>query len=166
MLIEHSGPGKYLLGALEAAPEIIAHLLRDLSDKEADFRPDAKRFTLREMMAHLADWEPIFLARLQRTRDEDEPFLTDVDEGKLALEHDYAHDYAHSDLVEHLRLFTQCRAQMVAFTRDLAPAAWQQVCHHERAGRLTLEGLVTLIVLHDAYHLRQVTQWREQYSQR
>ena len=43
------------------------------------------------MLAHLADWEPIFLERFQRTRREAEPILPDYDEGRIALERDYAH---------------------------------------------------------------------------
>lgn len=162
MLIEHPGLRSYLLGALEAAPEVFDSLLQNLSGDEADFRPDPARFSLREVMAHLADWDVIFLERLTRTRDENEPSLPDVDEGQLVLEH----DYAHADVKEQLRLFGERRAQLVAFARELPLEAWQRVCRHERAGRLTLEGLATLIPLHDAYHLRQVTQWRASYAGR
>lgn len=160
MLIEHPGLRSYLLGALEASPELFTHLLHDLRDEEADFRPDPTRFTLREVMAHLADWDDIFLGRLQRTRDEHEPFLPDLDEGRLVLDH----NYSTSDVKEQLRLFGERRRQIVDFARQLSPQGWQRFCQHERAGRLSLEALVTLIPLHDAYHLRQVVQWRQRYS--
>lgn len=79
MLIEHPSLNNYLLNALEATPEVFERLLRNLSEAEADFRPDAARFSIREVMAHLADWDAIFLERLQRTRDEHEPVLPDID---------------------------------------------------------------------------------------
>lgn len=161
MLIEHPGLRKYLLSALEATPGILEHLLHGLCNEEADFRPDAARFSIREVMAHLADWDAIFLERLQRTRDEEEPLLEDLDEGQLAVER----DYAHADLLEQSRIFRERRAQTVEFARTLSPHEWQCPCQHQRVGRLTLEALATLIPLHDAYHLQQVVEWRRLYEE-
>src|SRR3712207_1628089 len=91
----------YLLGALEGAPDLFDHLLRGLTDEEADRRPDPERFTLREMMAHLADWEEVFARRMALTRDEEYPILQGYDEGQWAIDH----DYAHADLATQARLF-------------------------------------------------------------
>lgn len=159
MLTEHPGPRKYLLGALESTPEVLSFLLHGLSDEEADCRPDADRFTLREVVAHLADWDAIFLERMRRARDEHEPFLPDIDEGQLAIEH----DYARSSFAEQLRLFTERRASLAEFARALEPRHWPRLCEHERIGRVSLEALAALIPLHDAYHLKQAVQWREDY---
>jgi uncharacterized damage-inducible protein DinB len=162
MLVEHPGPRKYLLGALETAPEIFRRLLQNLSDEEADFRPDPERFTLREAIAHVADWDAIFLTRMKRTRDEDTPFLPDIDEGQLALDH----GYALLDPMQQVQVLAERRALLVDFARGLAPEEWQRVAVHERAGRLTLEGLATLVALHDTYHVRQAVQWREAFARR
>lgn len=162
MLVEHSGPRFYLLGALEATPEVLEHLLRDLTDEEADFRPDAARFTIREVAAHLADWDAIFLKRLQRTRDENEPFLRDIDEGQLSIEN----DYAGADVGEQLLLFRARRALLCDFANEVLIQQWQRFCQHQRVGRLTLEALVTLIPLHDAYHLRQIVEWRQMFAEK
>ena len=160
MLIEHPGLNSYVMNALEATPEVFERLLRDLSEEEADFRPDAARFSIREVMAHLADWDAIFLERLQRTRDEDEPFLPDIDEGQLVLDHQYARTHPQ----EQCRLFGERRTRTVEFARALVLQDWQRPCAHERAGRLTLEALLTLIVLHDAYHARQIVAWRNAWQ--
>ena len=162
MLIEHPGLNTYLINALEAAPEIFERLLRDLSEEESDFRPDAARFSIREIMAHLADWDTIFLERLQRTRDEHEPFLPDIDEEQLVFDHQYARTHPQ----EQWRLFGERRRQIVEFARALAPQDGQRLCTHERAGRLTLECLLVLIPLHDTYHMRQVVQWRQAFEAR
>lgn len=162
MLTEHSGPRFYLLGALAATPKVLEHLLRDLSEAEADFTPDAVRFTIREVAAHLSDWDVIFLERMQRTRDEDEPFLRDSDEGQLAIEN----DYAGADVGKQLCLFRQRRALLCDFANEVSTQQWQRFCQHQRVGRLTLEALVTLIPLHDAYHLRQIVEWRRAFTAR
>ena len=72
----------YLLLDLESAPDVLARLLADTSEPAVyDRRPDPDRFTLREMVAHLADWEAVFLDRLSKTRDEENATLQGLDEG-------------------------------------------------------------------------------------
>jgi len=55
----------YLLLDLDSAPDVLARMLQGVTDPAVfDARPDPARFTLREMVAHLADWEAVFLRRL------------------------------------------------------------------------------------------------------
>lgn len=150
----------YLFGALEASPELLEDALDGLTDEDADRRPDPERFTLREVAAHLADWENVFAERMRRTRDEDEPVLPAIDEEKLALDH----DYAHADWRAKLREFREGRARIVAFLHGLPPEHWQRVAHRPRIGALTLEAQAVLIALHDMYHLRQASQWRRIFA--
>src|SRR5205823_12464234 len=100
-----------------------------------DFRPDPDRFTLREMVAHLADWEPIFMERFQRTRSETEPRLPDYDEGKIAIER----DYAHSDPIANLARFRAGRASLVTFLQSLDDADWERTGDREPYGPMRSE---------------------------
>jgi hypothetical protein len=61
MLVEYSYTQRYLFTALESTPFLFTQSLRDLTSHEADLRPDPQRFSIREIMAHLAHWEEIFL---------------------------------------------------------------------------------------------------------
>jgi hypothetical protein len=156
MLVEYKYFKNYLLSALEGSPTVFAHVLKGITVEEADRRPDPERFTIREVMAHLADWEPVFHERLRRTRDENEPTLAVIDEGKLAIDH----DYAHSDLQEQIHLFAERRAVTVAMVRDFTPEQWKRTANRPNIGAMTMEAMVTLIPLHDMYHIRQITEWR------
>src|SRR5258705_4276683 len=91
---------KYLVVALGGMPDVAERLLKDLhtEDPRWDFRPDPARFTLREVVAHLADWEPIHRERIQRMLEEDNPMLPDVDETKTSVDNDYAHSDPHGSL--------------------------------------------------------------------
>ena len=151
----------YLLAGLEATPELLEAALDGLSDEEVDRRPDPQRFTLREMIAHLADFEAIFAERMRRTRDEDQPTLPGYDEGQLVIEHDYAHADWRAKLAE----FGQGRARTLALLRGLPPDAWDRVAHRTEIGPLTLEGQAILVAAHDMYHLRQATAWRRIFAQ-
>ena len=156
MLVESKYFKNYLIGELKGSPAVFARLLEGITEEEADRQPDPARFTIREVMAHLADWEPVFHERLRRTRDENEPTLAVIDEARLAIDH----DYAHSDLKEQMRLFAERRAETVAMVRDFRPEQWQRMANRPNIGLMTMEAMVALIPLHDMYHIRQIIQWR------
>ncbi len=147
---------KYLLHALEGTPDVLEALLQNADNW--DFTPDAERFTLREIVAHLADWEPVCLERFTRMRDEDEPQLPNWDENAMAIEH----DYAHAEPQEQLRLFRERRAATLELLRALPEDAWGRIGHREIFGTITIEGQVALMLGHDGYHTQQVAQWLRQ----
>ncbi len=157
MLTEYPYARNYLFTALEAAPALFGHLLRGLTEQEADRRPDPERFTIREVMAHLADWEPVFLDRLTRMRAEDHPILPGYDEGQRAIDRGYAQTDWHAQGL----LFAERRRETLAFLQSCAPQDWGRAADRPEIGVLTIEAQALLIPLHDTYHLRQVAQWRE-----
>ena len=142
----------YLLLDLECAPAVLARLLADVTDPAAwDRRPDPDRFTLREMVAHLADWDGVFLGRMTQTRDEENAALRGLDEGQVAIDH----DYAHADPQECLMRYEAGREKIVAFLRALSPEQWGRVGTHTEVGPISLETQAVLIAVHDGYHRQQ-----------
>jgi hypothetical protein len=148
---------RYLTVALAGTPDVLEALLKDRTSDDPlwDFRPDPDRFTLREAVAHLADWEPIFLERFQRTLRETEPLLPDYDEGQIAIER----DYAHSDPRANLARFRTGREALTAFLRSLEAADWERIGIREPYGPMTLGTQATQTLAHDGYHTQQVAQW-------
>lgn len=148
---------KYFLSALNASPEVLEAFLKALpaDDPRWDLRPDPERFTLREIVAHLADWDPVFTARMERTVKEELPFIPDMDEGQVALDHDYAHQDPHAALAR----FRTARAALVVFLSGLTDADWSRVAVKEIHGPVTLERQAVMILAHDGYHMEQVVQW-------
>lgn len=141
---------KYLIDGIEATPEVLAALLADV---DWDSKPEPGRFSAREMIAHVADWDVIWLQRLQRTREEDNPFLPSVDEGQVAAER----NYAGQDPSANLDRLGKTRPLIVGFLRTLPEDAWDRTAHREFIGDLTLLQLAMTILGHDAYHIRQST---------
>lgn len=156
MLVEYPYVRNYLFTALDSGPVLVAALLSGLTEKEADRRPDPNRFTIREILAHLADWDPVFFGRMQRTCAEDHPTLPGYDEGQWAIDH----KYTQSDWREQLALFTARRQELTAFLRSRAAEDWARTADRPEIGILTLEAQAVLIPLHDSYHLRQIAEWR------
>lgn len=148
---------KYLIAALSGLPDVAERLLAGLhtDDPRWDFRPDPARFTLREVVAHLADWEPIHRERIRRMLEEDNPLLPDVDEQKTAIDNDYAHSDPHGSL-EWIR---GGRQKVVQLLETLGAEEWERPGFRDPVGPVTIEVLATFIAAHDGYHLRQIAQW-------
>ncbi|MBL8065260.1 MAG: DinB family protein [Chthonomonadaceae bacterium] len=149
---------KYAVDGISTSPILFSSLLGSFSadDPVWDRRPEPDRFTLREMVAHLADWDPIFVGRVERTRDEDNPFLASVDEGQLCAER----DYAQQSPVENLDRLARSRPKLAELFRSLSESDWDRTAHREFVGDVTMFELAALVLGHDAYHLRQAADYR------
>jgi hypothetical protein len=148
----------YLLQDLAATPEILNHMLSSsISPAIWDRRPDPERFTLREIIAHLADWENVFQERLRQTRDEDQPIFIAYNPAQLALDH----DYAHTDPQICLAQYSERRQATLALLHSMTPAQWDRSGRHGEVGPVTATEQAVMMSGHDGYHLRQVVQWME-----
>lgn len=143
----------YLVGAIAAAPVIFERLLGHVPEAALDARPDPERFTIREVMCHLADWEPFFLERLQGTVSADDYRIVAYDEGQLAIDH----DYAHQDVGAALARFKAGRERYCAYVATLDGAALDRTAYHPERGRLTAGDLIAIVVGHDVYHIEQIS---------
>jgi len=147
-----------LLVALEGTPDVVYGLLGSLDahDPIWDYLPEPERFTLREIVAHLVDFEPVWLDRLARTREADGTSFELVDPSKLAADN----DYPHSDPIVNLSLFRERRTKIVDLIKTFTEEDWDKVAVlSPPVGPLSL-GLQSLyITVHDAYHTGQIAQW-------
>ncbi|MBS1723888.1 MAG: DinB family protein [Armatimonadetes bacterium] len=150
------GVRNYLVTGIEGTPAVLKSLFADWREDDArwDERPDPERFTMREMIAHVADWDPIFLQRVSRLRSEDNPMLESVDEGELAKER----DYASQSPTQNLRRLEGSRPELVALLRSMSESEWDRVGHRGGIGDVTMFDLVVTILGHDGYHTKQAAE--------
>ncbi|MHB8635381.1 MAG: DinB family protein [Fimbriimonadaceae bacterium] len=143
----------YIRNALRCNPIIIERLVGRLPVSAYDERPDPDRFTIREVVCHLADWEPFFLERLKGAVSTDNFQITAYDEGQLALDN----DYAHQDVQDALRRYKTGRDAYVALVATLTDDSLDRPAFHPEQGRLTAGDLINIVVGHDVYHIEQIT---------
>jgi uncharacterized damage-inducible protein DinB len=146
----------YVLHGLSATPVVLETLLNGITEDEADYRPDPERFTIREALAHMADWEPIWRERIRLIAETDDPFLPGYDEGQWAIDN----DYAHSVVAEQVAKFRAGREALTAYLRGLSPEAWERTGRHEEWKQMSIANLAALVLGHDGYHTRQIIEWR------
>ena len=148
----------YLKCGLLATPEVIATLLSgiDSGNDIWDVRPDPDRFTLREVLAHLADWEVIWLSRMTRIIEENVPDLPGIDEGEMAIDNDYG---AQDPLDNQIR-FKEGREKLVAFLERISDDDWRRVgIRSPDIGRLPIDEMAAMVLGHDGYHTLQIVDW-------
>ena len=148
----------YAIKALTASPKVLATLLHDITEAEADRRPDPERFTLREAVAHLADWEPIWLGRLRAIAEEENSALPGYDEEQFAIDH----DYVHTDILERAMRYADGRALLAEYVEAAKPEVWARSGVHGEMGPITFAELVMLVLAHDGYHAKQVVEFRHE----
>jgi hypothetical protein len=147
----------YLLQGIEGTPDTLRGLLHTLpaGDPRWDAVPDPQRFSLRGVLAHLADYEDVMAERFGRMLAENHPTLPDWDPGAAATEG----GYDSRDPFESLSKIAESRPALVSRLRELPPESWLRTALREGVGDVTVEELLALMLFHDAYHLRQAAQW-------
>lgn len=141
---------QHVLTAMGATPHVVQRLVECCPlESPAWDTVVPGRFTPREHIAHMADWEEVFFERLRLTVEEDEPIVPNPDETALSIER----LYAQSDPREKAELFARRREALVEFLRARQPQDWARVGVHPKNGRMSLEAQAVHVIGHDGYHL-------------
>lgn len=145
----------YLLKGLELSPALVEPVVRAVSADRYDEKIDPERFSFREAVAHLADWELVNLERIRRTVEEPGCTVPGLDEGQRAIDN----DYASSDPIVQAGVFSANRQSTLTYLRSVDDEDWEKVSFHSERGRQTLYELATTILGHDVVHAEQFAQY-------
>lgn len=151
----------YTLTAITGTPDVLERLLDGIASTDSvwDRRPDPERFTLREIAAHLADWNGVWQERITRIRDEEEPRLVVRRPDDVGRE---SGSFLAAPADSLLR-FRASRAELLPILRSLEGAQWERageiIGHPSASGMVSIESWLLVILGHDGYHLRQIAEW-------
>ena len=143
----------YLLKSLRDGIDAIEMIVRLLPADRLDIPTEEGRFSPREVVAHMADWEPRLRARLEGAKAQPGVAVLVWDEGELATEN----RYSESNLDEQIELLESEREKTISFLRSLGADDWRLHFQHPEYGRLTIEDQASFFLGHDAYHLEQLS---------
>jgi hypothetical protein len=144
---------QYVMSALEFGPIVMERVIGQLDPTVLDQPTSSDRFTPREVIAHLADWEPILHGRIKQTVDRPGSTLVAYDEGERAVQQ----NYAAADPAESAKSFIKHRAETVAYLKTLDKADWDKASVHPERGSITVREWASALVGHDMYHIEQLT---------
>jgi uncharacterized damage-inducible protein DinB len=140
-----------------AGPDLLRQAVAGMSVEELDARPVPGKWSTRQVVCHIADFEPIYADRMKRVIAEDQPtfFGGDPDVFAASLAYD---NRAVEDEIE---LVSVVRRNMAAILRTISDDAFQRTGNHSEDGSLSLETLLRRITAHIPHHARLINEKRD-----
>jgi uncharacterized damage-inducible protein DinB len=142
----------YLLPVLGAGPRVLGYLWRQLPKDAWDVPTHSGRFTPREVMAHMADWEPIFLERMQVAVANPGSAVVAYDEVARAHERGYGEWDPAASLIS----WSEAREETGRWLAGLDVDQWRATSEHPEKGVMSVYDQATMLLGHDLYHLDQL----------
>lgn len=144
--------GKDPLKTLAATPARLKSLVKGLTPAQLARRVNKDKWSIHEILAHLADCEVIFTARCRWIAFEDNPTLTPFDQDKWSNGRQREKEPA-AETLERFRVLRQ--AQLRLF-RSTPKADFERAGQHLERGRVTLGLTMRTAAGHDINHLGQI----------
>ena len=142
---------EYLAGA-----ELLRQSVAGMTPEQLDARPVPGKWSTRQVVCHIADFEPIYADRMKRVIAEQHPtfFGGDPDTFAAALAYDKR------PVQDDLELVAAVRRHVATILRTLSEADFQRTGNHSQDGSVTLETLLKRITGHVPHHVRFIEEKR------
>jgi hypothetical protein len=137
---------------LAATPSKLSTLLADVSSMMLTCRPAPTKWSVAEIVAHLADTEAVVGYRLRMMLSTPGAPIQAVDQDAWAT----IGNYAARNVQQSLALFRLLREWNLGLLNTLDAAQWQQYGVHSERGVETVVDTAALYAGHDLSHLRQI----------
>jgi hypothetical protein len=140
------------LAVLAEMPEAIEVAVRGLDDARLRRPEKPGKWSVLEVVAHLADSEIVLGWRFRHMLGDREPQISGYDQDAWAERF----HYRDADLDTALALFRAVRASNLRLLRAASPADLERVGNHAERGRESVGQLLELVAAHDLVHRRQI----------
>lgn len=144
----HALPG---LAVLEQTPIIIEKILWAANDDLMQWKPSPERWSIGEVLGHLADVEITFRGRVQKMLDHNNPPLEPYDQNAAYAAGKYA-----GKARENLKLFCHERDRTLSWLRYVPAAMVERTGQHAALGPISVGHIMNEWSLHDMGHIRQI----------
>jgi DinB superfamily len=149
-----------LLERYRRGAELLAVVLTGVFGEEEDFVPAPGKWSVRQIVAHLADAEMVGAHRFRQVIAEDNPTLIAYDQDKWTANLDYARRKPKTSL----ETFRRIRAENHELLKGLPEESFDRAGNHTENGRMTLRQLLEGYAGHAESHARQLQEIREEYK--
>jgi len=141
-------------------PELLAVVLTGVYGEEIDFAPAPGRWSIRQIVAHLADTEIVAAQWFRQVLAEENPRLGDFDQDAWANHL----DYARRQPKQSLESFRRLRGENYELLKEVNESAFARVGIHTARGPVSLRELVDSRAAHVESHARQLQAIRDEYK--
>lgn len=152
-MVEAKGPAESILSVLEQTPIIMEKMLLGVSEETLRWKPAPERWSVSEVLGHLAGTEELFRERTRKMIEEDTPQLAPFDQNAA-----YAAGKYSGPGRENLKKFCHERDRSLSWLRYLPAGAISRPGVHGELGRITVDELWHEWAFHDLGHIRQIAE--------
>ena len=139
--------------------KILREAIEGLSEEELRFKPALDKWSIHQILIHMADSEMVSTQRLKKVLSEEEPLLMSIDQDAWAN----TLGYEQLDREQYLLLFQLLRSSMLPILAQLTSEQFERVGNYADAGRFTFKELLEYRVQHVRGHLAQIEQVKKVY---
>jgi hypothetical protein len=144
--------GKQPLAVLAATARKLARLIKGVPAGKLRRRPAGDKWSIGEIMAHLADAEIVIGFRLRMVLGAPGTPITAYDQDSWVT----SGHYEKRDPRKSLELFRVVREANLALLKSLTAEQWKHYGMHSERGQETVEHIVRMTAGHDLNHLQQI----------
>ncbi|HTD25265.1 MAG TPA: DinB family protein [Terriglobales bacterium] len=144
--------GKEPLALQQTTPKKLSALLKGKTKKRLMRRPAPGKWSVVEIVAHLADAEIAISWRLRQILSSNAIPIQAYDQDSWAT----TLDYAHRDSKQSLEDFRVLRNSNVALLKTVPRKLWENYGIHQERGNESVAHIVRMIAGHDLNHLQQI----------
>ena len=150
-----------LLERYRRGAEVLAVALTGVFGEEEDFITAPGKWSIRQLMAHLADADLVGAHRFRQLIAEDNPTIVAFDQDKWTANLDYSRRKVKGSL----ETFRRLRAENYELLKELPESAYRRTGNHTERGIITLGQMLEGYAGHAESHARQLQHIREAYKQ-
>jgi hypothetical protein len=150
-----------LMERFRRGPEVLAVVLTGVFGEEEDFVPAPGKWSIRQVLAHLADSELVMAHRFRQVIAEDNPTLIAFDQDAWARNLDYARRKPKLSL----ETFRRISGENHELLSGLPESAFERSGNHSERGPITLLSLTETAAAHAESHARQAQSIRDAYKE-
>jgi uncharacterized damage-inducible protein DinB len=151
------------LDEAEKSPKQIAAAVSGLPDKTLRYKPSPDKWSILEILGHLADIEIVYAYRLRQMLADEEPVIAPMDQNAWARNLRYL-EAAPAELVA---LYGLNRHHNLRLLRRLTPGDLEKAAFHpEHKREVTVAEVVQMMSGHGANHLEQIERLKKEAVKR
>ena len=140
-----------------AGPQALRDAIAGMTPEQIDSAPVPDKWSTRQVICHLADFEPVYADRMKHVIAEDEPPFAGGFHQQFA---DHL-AYDQRDIEEEIKLMDVTRSQMARILRSLPAEAFERTGIHSVDGPMTLRTLLERITGHIPHHVQFIEEKKQ-----
>ena len=130
-------------------PRVLREAVAGMSEQELDATPIPGKWSTRNVVCHIADFELVYADRMKRVVAEDVPVMFGGDPDTFAARL----AYAQRDVDDEIFLIESVRFHVGRVLRSLDDADFERQGNHKELGFVSLESLLRQITQHIPHHV-------------